>query len=169
MNLDQDFIQITNEVGSMTVVPIQSFFPLLRYVPSKYIQDGYQGLDRLVKFSQSSVNDFMQKANQDPEFAKGTFLKNLVDAEDIETGSKLSFEELVENTIIFLVAGSDTTAVTTLYTIWECGKNPAVGGKLVEEIRTAFPDPQEPPTYEKASKLVWPSLTSPFLFNTRSC
>lgn len=138
----------------MTVVPIQSFFPFLRYVPSKYIQDGYQGLDRLIRFSQSSVKAFMKKVDQDPEFAKGTFLKNLVDAEDAETGSKLSFEELVENTIIFLVAGSDTTAVTTLYTIWECGRNAIVRDKLVAEIRTAFPDPQELPTYEKASKLV---------------
>ena len=138
----------------MTVVPIQSFFPFLRYVPSKYIQDGYQGLDRLIRFSQSSVKAFMKKVDQDPEFAKGTFLKNLVDAEDAETGSKLSFEELVENTIIFLVAGSDTTAVTTLYTIWECGRNAVVRDKLVAEIRTAFPDRQELPTYEKASKLV---------------
>jgi len=138
----------------MTVVPIQSFFPLLRYVPIKYIQDGFRGLNRLINFSQSSVQGFVNSVKQDPSFATGTFLRNLVDAEDAETGSKLSEEELVENTIIFLVAGSDTTAVTTLYTIWECGKNPDVRDRLVKEIRTAFPNPQERPTYEKASKLV---------------
>ena len=136
------------------VVPIQSFFPFLRYVPSSYIQEGYRGLDRLIDFSQSSVQGFMQNVEQDSDFAKGTFLRNLVDAEDAETGSKLSFEELVENAIIFLVAGSDTTAVTTLYTIWECGKNHKVREKLMAEIRSAFPDPNEMPTYDKASKLV---------------
>lgn len=138
----------------MMVVPMQSFFPFLRYIPLKYVQDGYRGLQKLIGFSQSSVKAFIDNVLQDPDFAKGTFLRNLVDAEDTETGSKLSFEELVENTIIFLVAGSDTTAVTTMYTIWECGKNAEVRKRLVEEIRTAFPDPQEMPTFEKASKLV---------------
>ncbi|KAB5575427.1 cytochrome P450 [Coniochaeta sp. 2T2.1] len=137
----------------MTVVPIQSFFPLLRYVPVKYIQDGYKGLNRLVNFAQVSVQRLTDSVKQDPSFATGNFLRNLVDAEDAETGTKLSREELVENTIIFLVAGSDTTAVTTLYTIWECGKNSAVREKLVKEIRTAFPDPDEMPTFEIASKL----------------
>ncbi|CAM1509688.1 Fc.00g000230.m01.CDS01 [Cosmosporella sp. VM-42] len=143
----------------MTVVPIQSFFPLLRYVPLNYIQEGYRGLNRLIKFSQSSVQGLIDKIKQDPTFAAGTFLRNLVDAEDTETGSRLSMEELVENTIIFLVAGSDTTAITTLYTIWECGRNPTVTGKLVGEIRTAFPDPKEIPTYEKASKLPYLNAT----------
>ncbi len=138
----------------MTVVPIQSFFPLLRYLPISYIQNGYRGLNKLITFSQNSVKGFTEKASQDPEFSKGTFLRNLVDAEDEESGSRLSFEELVENTIIFLVAGSDTTAVTTLYTVWECGRKPAVRARLVEEIRAAFPDPGEMPTFEKASKLV---------------
>ncbi len=142
----------------MTVVPMQSFFPWLKHVPLKYVQDGYRGLGKLISFSQSSVRSFMDKVDQDPSFAEGTFLRNLVDAEDPETGSKLSFEELVENTIIFLVAGSDTTAVTTIYTMWECGRKPEVRKKLVDEIRNAFPDPSEMPTFEKASKLVCKSL-----------
>lgn len=92
---------------------------------------------------------------QGDDYAKGTFLRNLVDARDEETGgSKLSFEDLVENTIIFLLAGSDTTAITSIYLLWECAKNPAVKKKLVDEIRDAFPDKSQTPTYEEASKLV---------------
>jgi cytochrome P450 len=138
----------------MTVVPIQSFFPALKYLPSKYIQDGYRGLAKLINFASTSVQSFKERVDSDPKFAKGTFLRNLVDAVDPETGTKLEMPELVENTIIFLVAGSDTTAVTTLYTIWECGKNPEIRSKLTKEIRDAFPDASEMPTYEKASKLV---------------
>ncbi|KAL7952216.1 cytochrome P450 [Trichoderma compactum] len=137
----------------MTVVPIKSFFPFLRYLPIERIQSSYRGLDRLIAFSRSNVKSFMDKVEKDPHFAKGTFLRNLADAEDTESGNKLSFEELVENAIIFLVAGSDTTAVTTTYTIWECGRNPAIRKKLVTEIRAAFPNPQDMPTYEKASQL----------------
>ncbi|KAK5217996.1 hypothetical protein LTR99_003388 [Exophiala xenobiotica] len=138
----------------MVVVPTQAFFPQLRYVPIKTIQDGYKALDRLIKFAEKSVGDFYDKIEKNgDDYAKGTFLRNLIDAVDPETGSKLTFPELVENTILFLVAGSDTTAVTTMYTIWEIGRRPDVRKKLVDEIRTAFPDPNHEPTYEETSKL----------------
>ena len=141
----------------MIVVPTQSFLPALRYLPIKRIQDGYKGLAKLINFARDSVQTFitrLEKEGPDSSFAQGTFLRNLVEAVDAETGSKLTFEELVENAIIFLVAGSDTTAVTTCYAIWECGRRPECGRKLVEEIRTAFPDQKLVPTYEEASKLV---------------
>ena len=138
----------------MTVVPLQSFFPFLKRIPLKAIQEGYTGLAKLIAFSQSSVRSFTKSVELDPNFAKGTFLRNLVVAVDAETGSRLDPEELVENTIIFLVAGSDTTAVTTIYTLWEIGRNEKIRVKLVKEIRDAFPDPKVSPTYETASNLV---------------
>ncbi|KAJ9607707.1 hypothetical protein H2200_007785 [Cladophialophora chaetospira] len=139
----------------MIVVPTQSFFPALRHFPIKSIQEAYRGLGKLIDFSRTRVRAFQSKLEKEgDQFAKGTFLRNLVDARDEETGgSKLTFEELVENTIIFLVAGSDTTAVTTTYVIWECGRKPEVRKKLVDEIRAAFPDPTVMPTYEETSKL----------------
>lgn len=139
----------------MVVVPTQAFFPQLRYVPIKGIQDGYRGLARLIKFAEDSVTEFHTKIEKNgDDYAQGTFLRNLIDAVDPETGSKLSFPELVENTILFLVAGSDTTAVTTIYTIWEIGKRPNVRKKLIDEIRENFPDPSHEPTYEETTKLV---------------
>ena len=147
----------------MVVVPTQAFFPQLRYVPIKKIQEGYKGLARLINFAEKSVQDFHSKIERDPDnFARGTFLRNLFDAVDTETGSKLTFPELVENTILFLVAGSDTTAVTTIYTIWEVSRRPEVKKKLIEEIRTAFPDPRHQPTYDETSKLVSPA---PFMLS----
>ena len=83
-----------------------------------------------------------------------TFLKNLVMVEDAETGTRLSDEELIENAIIFLRAGSSTTTVTTLYCIWACGKHPVVKQKVVAEVRAAFPDSKQVPSYVDVSKLV---------------
>jgi cytochrome P450 len=145
---------------TFVVIPVQSFFPYLKYVPISKIQGAYRGLDKLVEFVQRTVSEFQtQLEKQGDGFAKGTFLRNLVEARDVETGgSKLSFEELVENTIIFLLAGSDTTAITSMYLMWECGKRPEVMKKLVNEIRTAFPDPEQIPTYERTSKLVCQKL-----------
>jgi cytochrome P450 len=140
----------------MIVVPTQSFFPALRHFPIPAIQNAYRGLQKLIDFSRSHVRNFQAKLEQEGDsFAKGTFLRNLVDARDSETGgSKLNFGELVENTIIFLVAGSDTTAVTTAYALWELGRKPHMRRRLIQEIRTAFPDADIMPTYEQASKLV---------------
>ncbi|KAK4943609.1 hypothetical protein LTR10_016904 [Elasticomyces elasticus] len=138
----------------MQTVPLQAFFPPLRRVPLKKIQDAYKALDRLIKFADKSVKDFFDKIEKDgDDYARGTFLRNLVDAVDPETGSKLTGPELTENTILFLVAGSDTTAVTTLYTIWEIGRRPDVRKKLLDEIRTKFPDPKHEPTYEETTEL----------------
>ncbi|OBS14972.1 hypothetical protein FPOA_14006 [Fusarium poae] len=140
----------------MTVVPSQSIFPFIRTMPikPKAIADGYRGLNKVVEFARTQVRDFLDKAAQDETFAKGTFLRHLVDAIDEETGgSRLSFDELVENCIIFLNAGSDTTSITTMYLLYECGRHPEFRMKLVDQIRSAFPDQNVMPNYEKASKL----------------
>lgn len=137
------------------VVPITSLFPFLRKMPLNFIREGYRGVARLENFSRESLTEFLSDfEKQDPDDAQGRFLKNLTMATDAETGSKLTLDELVENVIIFLVAGSGTTAVTTTYFIWEIGRRPEIHKKVAEEIRTAFPDPQTFPTYEEASKLV---------------
>lgn len=143
-------------IYSFVVIPVQVFIPWLKYLPLRSIQTAYSQLEKLVDFVRRSVRDFQAQIEvEGDDFAKGTFLRNLIDARDEETGgSKLSFEELVENTIIFLLAGSDTTAITSIYLMWETNKKPEVKKRLVDEIRTAFPDPSQMPTYEQASKLV---------------
>ena len=147
------------------VIPVTSFIPWLKYLPIPSVQEAFSGLAKLILFVQNAVRDFQTQLEvKGDSFAKGSFLRNLIDARDEETGgSRLSFEDLVENTIIFLLAGSDTTAITTIYLLWECGQNPDVKEKLVGEIRTAFPDKSKMPTYEEASKLVSHVALSPAL------
>ena len=154
-----------------TVVPALSFAPFLRYLPIKTLREGARGLARLVEFSRAHVSAYVaQSAEKLHVGSGGKFLQNLASAVDAETGTKLRKEELVENAIIFLIAGSGTTASTTMYLIWECGKQPAIRKRLIHEIRTAFPDPNKMPSYQEASKLVGSlqlvaphsPLTSPF-------
>jgi cytochrome P450 len=138
-----------------TVVPAMSFAPILRYLPIKSFREGLKGLGRLQEFSRAHVAAYMARSVEKPDFGpKGRFLQNLALSIDAETGTKLTQEELVENAIIFLTAGSGTTAATTIYLIWECGRHPEVRKRLIEEIRGRFPDPSVRPSYEEASKLV---------------
>ena len=138
-----------------TVVPAMSMAPVLRHLPIKAFRDGMQGLGRLQEFSRAHVQAYLSRSAENPDFGpRGSFLQNLALSVDAETGTKLTQEELVENAIIFLTAGSGTTAATTIYLIWECGRHPKVRKRLREEIRTRFPDQSVKPSYEDASKLV---------------
>ena len=89
------------------------------------------------------MNGYLARSTEKSETGdEGKFLQNLASAVDLETGTRLTQAELVENAIVFLTAGSGTTAATMIYLIWECGRNSAVRKRLIDEIRTAFPDPK---------------------------
>jgi cytochrome P450 len=137
------------------VVPPQAFFPGFRYLPLRAVQEGFRGLARLEKFANSCVDAYSSKiAGKISSSNHTSLLSNMIDAQDTETGTRLTKREVVENTIIFLVAGSSTTAITTTYLIWECCRRPEVLLKLTKEIREAFQDPNVMPTFAEASKLV---------------
>lgn len=138
-----------------TALFTKTFFPSMTVLLTPWLKENLKGLKRLEHFGRSATTDYLRQFHaQGAQNMPRTFLKNLVMSEDSETGTKLSEEELVENAIIFLRAGSSTTAVTTLYCIWACGKHPKVAKKLVREIRDTFPDKSEIPTYQRLSQLV---------------
>ena len=139
-----------------TVVPPLSAAPALRYFPIKSIQEGRKGLARLQDFSRARVEAYVARSvDKEERGAAGQhFLQNMASALDTETGTRLTRAELEENAIIFLVAGSGTTAATLIYLMWECGRQPEINKRLVEEIRGKFPDPSVRPSYAEASKLV---------------
>lgn len=144
--------------GFQTFIPATSFVPGLRYLPIPAIREGFKGVERLKNFSRDKVSEVMQRNDKGDKEVQGTFLHKLIMAVDPDTGSKLTLEELVENAIIFLLAGSGTTAVTTCYFLWEMARTPDARKRLVDEIRSAFPDPSVMPTYERASQLVSENL-----------
>lgn len=148
------------------VVPAIAFAPILRYLPIQGIQEGLQGLERLKTFSRAHLEAYLSRSNDKAEAGPdGKFLHNLSTAVDPETGSRMAPEELIENTIIFLTAGSGTTAATMIYFIWACGTHHDVRKRLIEEIREAFPDPNVMPSYYEASKLVcWLPSSNVFCF-----
>lgn len=152
-----------------SVVPLVAFVPIARHVPLRGIQDGLAGLNRLIEFSSVNVDAFLEKATSgsDNTNQEGTLLNNLAKAVDPETGSKLTRKDLIEHSILFLAAGSGTTSATLTFLLWECGRNEKIRGRLVEEIRKAFPDPGVMPSYDKASQLVITQI-QPCLYQPRS-
>lgn len=66
----------------------------------------------------------------------------------------LSRDEMVSNSVLFLVAGSETTATTLSGTTYLLLKHPEVYAKLVEEVRGAFKTEAEI-TIEEVNKLTY--------------
>jgi cytochrome P450 len=139
------------------VIPLTSMIPILRYLPVELIREGFRGLRELEALTRACLVAYKARV-YNGEFKGGghrSLVYNLVTAADPEAGgTTLTMDELVSNTIIFLVGGTDTTTITVCYAIWELGRRPEIRAKLRKELLDAFPDPKIGPTHETSSKLV---------------
>ncbi|GME27350.1 Cytochrome P450 [Neofusicoccum parvum] len=89
----------------------------------------------------------------DKRLATETQRADVVTAVQNQPESKaLSEQELKSNSVLFLIAGSETTATMLSGTTYALLKNPAVMKKLCDEIRGAF-ESQEEITFERVNHL----------------
>ncbi|KAI9591921.1 cytochrome P450 [Syncephalis fuscata] len=80
-------------------------------------------------------------------------LQKLIDAVDEETGTSMSNQDLVAQSIMLMVAGTDTTASTLTWTLLLLIEHPECASRLVEEIRALYPDPSTIIDYEAIQSL----------------
>ncbi|KXN70706.1 cytochrome P450 [Conidiobolus coronatus NRRL 28638] len=71
-------------------------------------------------------------------------LQCMIDAEDPETGVKLTDSEIVDECLVLLFAGMDTTANALTWTIYELLRNPEVYELVAKEVLEKFPNLNEP-------------------------
>jgi cytochrome P450 len=144
-----------------TVIPLTAMAPILRYLPTDTIRQGFRGLRELETLTRACLVAYKARIEAgDHKEDRRSLVYNLVTASDPEGGANLTMDELVANCIVFLVGGTDTTTITVCYAFWELGRRPEIRAKLRKDIRAAFPDPSVMPTYEQTSKLVRPPPSS---------
>lgn len=143
-----------------SIAPLYGLFPLARSFPFGIFRAAREARPRVVNFVQTCIDDFRSQSNWTDSSKRGGLLKQMIEARDTEESEKsntithLSDPELIENAILFLNAGSETTSTTLLYLLWEVGTRPDVFEPLVKEIRTAFPDTSVFPDLDTALDLV---------------
>lgn len=153
-----DILQGEPEIGArdietyFSIAPLYGVFPLARYLPFGIFKAAREARPRIVHFVQSCINDFRGRLRLGT--SQYGLLRLMVEAKDSETGTSFSDQELIENAVLFIIAGSGTSASTVLYLIYELGKRPEMQKRLEEEIRSAFPDQNNFPDYEIAANLV---------------
>ena len=152
--LDGQGTQEAEDADNFPTVPaLKGFFPWIEYVPFEIIRASLRGRPRLVKCAKNGIADFRANLEAGKEI-HSALLQKLLEVRDEESGQTFTEEELVENAIQFIVAGSGTTMTTSLYFFYEVATHPRVEEKLQCEIRKAFPDRGILPTFEKLAKLV---------------
>lgn len=104
-------------------VPVVSTFAAVAPVMRKYAVD--------------SLKRYRKHVHTDPSNAKPSLFKKMFTAKDEE---RLTFDEIRDDAILYVVAGSDTTTVTLTYLVWAVTRDPSIRDALVRELRTVPQD-----------------------------
>jgi cytochrome P450 len=78
------------------------------------------------------TNDMLQACRADPSI-DAPLVHALIGATDPATGQPISDEDIVNDLLIFMLAGHDTTATALTYALWVLGHHPDVQRRVAEE------------------------------------
>ncbi|TQS33311.1 hypothetical protein Golomagni_06349, partial [Golovinomyces magnicellulatus] len=119
---------------------IRSTFPILvqwaGVLPIKALTKAREDGFKLFQYADQSIRRYHGILEKQPDLVKQTLFTNVFKAEDNET---LSMTEIRANSISYLIAGSDTTANTLTYLVWNVCQRPDIKKRLVDELKT-LPD-----------------------------
>lgn len=119
--------------------PIRTTFPFMvsvaRHVPLPLFKKVADSGKRVGLYAQQSIDRYKRMIAEDPD-AKPTLFTKLFDTEK----GGLPHDEIKKEAQGYIVAGSDTTAVTLTYLIYAVSRDSRIRDKLVAEV-TALTEP----------------------------
>lgn len=122
------------------IQPIRTIFPSLvklgAYLPLPLFKSTAAAGRRIGFYAYQSTERYKKHLEENPENPKPTLFTKIFDTEK----SGLSMEDILYEAQGYIIAGSDTTAVTLTYLIFSVCQNPQIKAKLVDEL-SALPEP----------------------------
>ncbi|KAJ8732435.1 hypothetical protein PYW07_015034 [Mythimna separata] len=103
-------------------------------------------VDKVIKSKRKTMKENDTAINKNSEKDMKTFLELLIEATGGDRG--YSDLELQEETLVIVVAGTDTSAVGVSFTVSMLARHPDVQEKVYEELREVFGDSDRPVTFE---------------------
>ncbi|CAI7594756.1 unnamed protein product [Penicillium crustosum] len=123
----------------ISLQPFRTTFPVLvqiaRYLPVPIIKNTANSEERLKIYAIQSVDRYKKIISQNPTGPKPTLFTKLFDEK-----SGMSYSEIIQEAQGYIVAGSDTTAVTLTYLTYAVCRDSRVREKLVAELAD-IPEP----------------------------
>ncbi|KAJ1916820.1 hypothetical protein H4219_003553 [Mycoemilia scoparia] len=108
----------------------------------------------LAEFTRGIIQKRIRENQEKGKPEKKDILQIFIDSVDKETGNRMSVQEIVSENIILLFAGTDTASSTMSWTLFLLMVYPDIYKKVVQEVRSAFPNPKSNIKYSEArSKL----------------
>ncbi|MDP5307163.1 cytochrome P450 [Paracoccus spongiarum] len=126
----EGYIAQTAKVSLLDVLGLPAWLPR----PGRILAGGE--LRRMKRMADRAI---AARAERPPGGAPD-LLDLLLDAEDPETGRRMSRPELRDNLLTFIVAGHETTALTLAWALYLCAFDPAVQDRAAAEARAVLGD-----------------------------
>ncbi|KAI8058625.1 cytochrome P450 [Syncephalis plumigaleata] len=110
----------------------------------------------LIEFARSIVCERMNSM-KDEQATDSTRVKDvlqrLIEAVDPETGNRLDIDQIIAESIVQLLGGTDTTALTLTWTLHFILEHPAIHQRLEHELLAAIPDQDQVITHSTVKHL----------------
>ncbi|KXX81538.1 putative sterigmatocystin biosynthesis P450 monooxygenase STCB [Madurella mycetomatis] len=116
---------------------LRSTFPTLSYIsgflPLPIFRRAADATRGIIRYGEESLARHARLELVDPANSKTTLFRKMYKAEEDE---QLSFKEILDNAMTYIIAGSDTTSNTLTYLTWAVCRHPSVKAALLKELAT---------------------------------
>ena len=105
---------------------------IARYLPLPFLSEAVKSNNRLMRYAEESLGRHFKQVKIEGESSKSSLFTKLYNAVD----EGLTFNEMRDDAMAYIVAGSDTTSNSLTYLIWLVITHPEVKSRLLEELET---------------------------------
>ena len=106
------------------------------YIPIPGFRDTTDVVRKNIQFAEDSLKRYQSLVEKDPENPPPTLFTKLFKGEEDDI---LTMKEIRDEAMIYILAGSDTTALTLTYLVWAVCRDAAIRRTLVDELAGKLP------------------------------
>ncbi|KAM4063653.1 cytochrome p450 [Hirsutella rhossiliensis] len=129
-----EYVGELERVGRMGA--LRATFPSLvgfsRIIPLPIFRQAQEASQNLRRYASESLDRYRRLVVASPDLVQQTLFTKLFKAEKEDT---MPFNEIRDEALSYLVAGSDTTSNTLTFLTWSVCRNPRLRASLVEELQ----------------------------------
>ncbi|KAI8321370.1 cytochrome P450 [Martensiomyces pterosporus] len=133
-----DKVLIRRVEKSMTLLVSEMIFPICKYFPLRWLMRSvYREVDQFIEFGKQVIAQRRKELQVGME-KPADMLQSFIDAEDPTSKIRMTSSQVVSESIVTMIAGTDTTSSTMCWITHLLLLHPVHYGRVQEEVRAAF-------------------------------